>query len=94
MSSYHAILVSRFFLGFTEATYYPGVTFILSRWYVADCLAISLFRLRFSRYKRDELGVRMAYLGFGVCFSSFSGPLIVSGILATMDGKLGYSGWR
>ena len=63
MSSYHAILVSRFFLGFTEATYYPGVTFILSRWYVADCLAISLFRLRFSRYKRDELGVRMAYLG-------------------------------
>ncbi|KIM50731.1 hypothetical protein SCLCIDRAFT_144748, partial [Scleroderma citrinum Foug A] len=25
LCSYHAILVSRFFLGFTEATYYPGV---------------------------------------------------------------------
>ncbi|KIM50660.1 hypothetical protein SCLCIDRAFT_1225204 [Scleroderma citrinum Foug A] len=75
--SYRAVLVSRFLLGFTEATYYPGVMFILSRW-----------------YKRDELGLRMAYFGFGVYFSAVLGPLIASGILATMDGILGYAAWR
>ena len=32
--SYRAVLLSRFFLGFTEAVYYPGALLIVSRWYV------------------------------------------------------------
>jgi len=94
MSSYHAVLVSRLLLGLTEATYYPGVVFILSTWCVADCLRTSLFRPQFSRYKRDKLGLRIAYFCFGVYFGAVLGPLIASGILATMDGILSYVAWR
>ncbi|KAL4069104.1 MFS general substrate transporter [Scleroderma citrinum] len=32
-TSFRTALLSRFFLGFVEATYYPGAAFILSRWY-------------------------------------------------------------
>ncbi|KAL4069102.1 MFS general substrate transporter [Scleroderma citrinum] len=32
-TSFRTALVPRFFLGFVEATYYPGAVFILSRWY-------------------------------------------------------------
>ncbi|KIM50595.1 hypothetical protein SCLCIDRAFT_145071 [Scleroderma citrinum Foug A] len=74
---YRAVLISRFFLGFTEAVYYPGILFMLSRW-----------------YKRHELGLRMAYFSCGNAFSKALGSLIASGIFATMDGKLGYAGWR
>jgi len=52
------------------------------------------FGPRFRRYKRDELGLRMAYFGFGVYLSAVLGPIIASGILATMDGILGYAAWR
>lgn len=34
--SYRAVLISRFFLGFTEAVYYPGILFMLSRWYMTS----------------------------------------------------------
>lgn len=45
-------------------------------------------------YKRNELGLRLAYF---ICASSLSkviGTLIASGIIATMDGILGYAAWR
>ncbi|KAL4071123.1 major facilitator superfamily domain-containing protein [Scleroderma yunnanense] len=77
MNSFRSALISRFFLGFSEAVFSPAVVFILSRW-----------------YKRNELGLRLAYF---ICASSVSkvfGPLIASGIVATMDGILGYAAWR
>ncbi|KAI6110775.1 sugar transporter [Pisolithus croceorrhizus] len=45
-------------------------------------------------YKRDELGSRMAYFICGVSLANAFGFLIASGVLATMDGKLGYQAWR
>jgi len=39
--SYRAVLISRFFLGFTEAVYYPGILFMLSRWYMTLDFLIS-----------------------------------------------------
>lgn len=47
-----------------------------------------------SRYKSDELGLRMAYLGCGAALGTSFGSVIESGILATMEGKLGYPAWR
>ena len=94
--SYRAVLISRFFLGFTEAVYYPGILFMLSRWYMTldfFFFDISLNSLSL-RYKRHELGLRMAYFSCGNAFSKALGSLIASGIFATMDGKLGYAGWR
>ncbi|KAI6113705.1 MFS general substrate transporter [Pisolithus croceorrhizus] len=74
---FRAALASRFFLGFSEAVYYPGVLLMLSRW-----------------YKRDELGLRIAYFTGGSSLANAFGSLIASGVLATMDGKLGYQAWR
>ena len=47
-----------------------------------------------SRYRCDELGLRIAYLFCGASLSSSLGYLIESSILATMDGRLGYAAWR
>lgn len=76
-SSFHAALVSRFFLGFAEAVYYPGILFMLTRW-----------------YKRDELGLRMAYFTCGSSLGNAFGSLIASGVLTTMNNRLGYAAWR
>ncbi|KIM52151.1 hypothetical protein SCLCIDRAFT_1224056 [Scleroderma citrinum Foug A] len=76
-TSYHGALISRFLLGLSEAVFYPGVVFMLSRW-----------------YKRDELGLRMAYFSCGSTVSNIFGSLAASGVLAIMDGKFGYSAWR
>ncbi|KAL4071093.1 major facilitator superfamily domain-containing protein [Scleroderma yunnanense] len=45
-------------------------------------------------YKCDELGLRMAYLTCGASLSTAFGSFVESGILTTMDGKLGYTAWR
>ncbi|KAH7887787.1 MFS general substrate transporter [Phlebopus sp. FC_14] len=45
-------------------------------------------------YKRNELGLRMALLTCGSSVSNAFGSLIASGILALMDGKLGFAAWR
>ncbi|KAL4075885.1 MFS general substrate transporter [Scleroderma citrinum] len=75
--SFHAALVSRLFLGLSEAVFYPGILFMLSRW-----------------YKRDELGLRMAYFTCGSSIANAFGALTASGILSTMDNRLGYAAWR
>ncbi|KIM51090.1 hypothetical protein SCLCIDRAFT_63962, partial [Scleroderma citrinum Foug A] len=77
LGSFHAALVSRFLLGFSQAVFYPGVIFVLSTW-----------------YKCDELGLRTAYLTCGAALGTSFGALVESGILATMDGRLGYAAWR
>ncbi|KIM50659.1 hypothetical protein SCLCIDRAFT_1225201 [Scleroderma citrinum Foug A] len=44
-TSFHVALISRFFLGLSEAAYYPGVLFILSRWYKRDELGLRMVYL-------------------------------------------------
>jgi len=46
------------------------------------------------RYKRDELGLRMAYFSCGATIGQLVGPLFASGVFSTMDRKLGYAAWR
>ena len=75
--SFVGALLTRFFLGFVEAAFFPGALFLLSKW-----------------YKRDELGLRTALLYCGSLISNGFGALIASGILDTMDGKLGHAAWR
>ncbi|KAI0729325.1 MFS general substrate transporter [Fomitopsis betulina] len=70
-------LLTRFFLGFMEAAFFPGALFLISKW-----------------YKRNELGRRTAILYGGNIISNAFGSLIASGILDTMNGKLGNSAWR
>lgn len=45
-------------------------------------------------YKRHEIGLRMVYFTCAVAVSRVIGPLIASGIFATMDGVLGFAAWR
>ncbi|KAH7930095.1 MFS general substrate transporter [Leucogyrophana mollusca] len=45
-------------------------------------------------YKRDEIGFRTALLTCGSSVSNAFGSLIASGILGSMDGKLGFAAWR
>ena len=47
-----------------------------------------------ARYKRDELGLRLAYFHCSAAASQFFGPLFASGVFAIMDEKLGYAAWR
>ncbi|KAF9077927.1 MFS general substrate transporter [Rhodocollybia butyracea] len=71
-------LLTRFFLGFVEAAFYPGKSqFLLSKW-----------------YKKDEIGVRTTILTVGNIISNAFGSLMASGILNGMDGKLGHAAWR
>ncbi|TDL18489.1 sugar transporter [Rickenella mellea] len=70
-------LLTRFFLGFVEAAFFPGALFLISKW-----------------YKRDEIGLRTALLYCGSLLSNGFGALIASGILDTMDGKMGRAAWR
>ncbi|KZT13065.1 MFS general substrate transporter [Laetiporus sulphureus 93-53] len=75
--SFVGALLTRFFLGFVEAAFFPGALFLLSKW-----------------YKRSELGARTAILYGGNIISNAFGSLIASGILDTMQGKLGRAAWR
>ncbi|KAG2144503.1 MFS general substrate transporter [Suillus clintonianus] len=45
-------------------------------------------------YKRNELGLRTALLACGSSLSNAFSALIASGILASLDGALGFTGWR
>ncbi|KAG2040030.1 MFS general substrate transporter [Suillus americanus] len=45
-------------------------------------------------YKKNELGLRTAFLFCGSSISNAFGALIASGILGSLDGTLGFSAWR
>ena len=38
--SYTGALLARFFLGFAESAFYPGILFLISGWYKRDELAL------------------------------------------------------
>ncbi|KIK49027.1 hypothetical protein CY34DRAFT_797410 [Suillus luteus UH-Slu-Lm8-n1] len=45
-------------------------------------------------YKQNELGLRTALLACGASISNAFGALFASGILGSLDGTLGFAGWR
>ncbi|KAG2369850.1 MFS general substrate transporter [Suillus spraguei] len=45
-------------------------------------------------YKRNELGLRTAFLTCGSSVSNAFSALVASGILASLDGTLGFTAWR
>ncbi|KAH0839987.1 MFS general substrate transporter [Lanmaoa asiatica] len=83
--SYTGALLTRFFVGFVEAAFFPGALFLLSKWQVMHALV---------SYRRRELGERTAILSCGIMISNAFGSLIASAILDSMDGILGRAAWR
>ncbi|KAF8195947.1 MFS general substrate transporter [Mycena galopus ATCC 62051] len=76
-TNFVGLMYTRFFIGFTEAAFFPGALFLISKW-----------------YKRKELSQRTALLSCGSLISNAFGSLIASGILDSMEGRLGYAAWR
>ncbi|KAJ7368244.1 MFS general substrate transporter [Mycena albidolilacea] len=76
-TNFRAVMVTRFFIGFTEAAFFPGAWFLISKW-----------------YSRRELSQRTALLACGSLISNAIGSLVASGILDSMEGRLGYAAWR
>jgi MFS family permease len=91
--SYSQAFCSRFLVGFLEATFYPGAVYLISRWYFFSFMRQTGL-LKGCRYKREELGYRTAFFTAGIGISNAFGSLLASGILATMEGFLGYAAWR
>lgn len=75
--SWQVIAGLRFILGILEASFAPGVLFLLSAW-----------------YKKSELGRRYSMYYTAVALSGMFGGLIAGGLLQTLDGSHGISGWR
>lgn len=90
--SFISALLTRFFLGFVEAAFYPGalVRQIFQTQIFLTCLQFLLSKW----YKRDELGFRMGILYCANIISNAFGSLMASGILSGMQGKLGHAAWR
>lgn len=93
--SFTGALLTRFFLGFVEAAFFPGALFLLSKWSVGYLLSLRMIHIKIDdRYKRDEIGLRTAILYCGNIISNAFGALLASGILGGMNGALGHAAWR
>lgn len=75
--SWRVLAALRFILGILEASFAPGVLFLLSAW-----------------YRKGELGRRYSLYYTAVALSGMFGGLIAGGLLQTLDGSHGLSGWR
>ena len=93
--SYFGAFITRFFLGFVEAAFFPGALVSDNAKWLLMCILISFDQFLISKwYKRNELSQRTAWFATGSLISNAFGALIASGILDTMDGVWGYSAWR
>lgn len=70
--SYSGILACRFFLGFAEAGYYPGVLYHLSFWYPADRMAL---RIAFFYACGQFSGTISGLLAFAISYMNGVGGL-------------------
>ena len=70
--NYAGLLACRFFLGFCEAGYYPGVLYHLSFWYPADSMAL---RIAFFYACGQFSGTISGLLAFGISFINGAGGL-------------------
>jgi hypothetical protein len=89
-------LLTRFFLGFVEAAFLPGME---SGSNETEALLIVAFLLGalflLSKwYTKHEIALRYALLFCGNLLSNAFGSLIAAGILGNMEGVLGHAAWR
>jgi len=93
--SYFGAFITRFFLGFVEAAFFPGALVSDNAKWLLMSILISFDQFLISKwYKRNELSQRTAWFATGSLISNAFGALIASGILDIMDGVWGYSAWR
>ncbi|KAG2117463.1 major facilitator superfamily domain-containing protein [Suillus clintonianus] len=93
-TNFTGVLLTRFSLGFVEAAFFPGVVFLISKWFVDYRYYQQMASNFIYRYKRTEIGLRLAILSCGSILSSAFGALIASGILGGMNDDLGHASWR
>jgi MFS family permease len=62
-NSFTGAVITRFFLGFVEAAFFPGALFLISKWFVSNrSYQWTASQLIVYRYKRTEIGFRTAIL--------------------------------
>ncbi|ELU37356.1 sugar transporter [Rhizoctonia solani AG-1 IA] len=76
--SFVGALLTRFFLGFVEAAFFPGALFLLSKWYKRNELGL-------------RTAILYCVLQGNLSSNAFGG-LLAAGILDGMQGKLGHAG--
>ncbi|KAH0583252.1 hypothetical protein H2248_011130 [Termitomyces sp. 'cryptogamus'] len=91
--SFAGILLCRLFVGLPESAFYPGVSYLLSRWYTKKVIANSCKNPTHGT-TLQELAFRFAILYSGQLISNAFGALMAAGILENMEGKRGFRAWR
>ncbi|KAI0129258.1 MFS transporter [Hypoxylon sp. NC0597] len=87
VKSYRGLVACRFFLGITEAPFYPGATYILAIYYTHSDINLRLtFRL--------EMAARVGLMYCGQLLATGFTGLISAGVFAGMDGLRGLAGWQ
>lgn len=96
-------LAVRFCLGIAEGPFFPSAIYFLSCWY-GSCFTHSAWFLSSDekltnhqntfRYRKKELGVRIALLMSGLVSSQAFAGLVSAGILKGMDGTTKLAAWR
>jgi MFS family permease len=92
VQSFGGLVACRFFLGITEAPFYPAAIYVLSTFYTRRgmCTSDSCSDAN----KGTEVAARIAGLYCAqILATGFSG-LIAAGVFAGMDGLRGLAGWR
>lgn len=96
--SFIGALLTRFFLGFVEAAFFPGALFLLSKWYtrreLGTCYGCGVSSPTADVCINSAIGLRTCILFCGNIISNAFGSLLASGILNGMQGKLGHAAWR
>ncbi|OJA12883.1 hypothetical protein AZE42_02907 [Rhizopogon vesiculosus] len=96
--NYTGIMVCRVFIGLPEAAFYPGITYLLSRWYTRKARSFTFIEQNkvplIYLLNMQELAVRSAWFYCGLLISNAFGSLIAAGILSKMEGVLGLAAWR
>jgi MFS family permease len=98
VQNFGGLVACRFFLGITEAPFYPGATYMLSIFYTRKgmwtCVLGEMGELGNSADAGIEVATRIALLYCAqILATGFSG-LIAAGVFAGMDGVRGIAGWR
>ena len=94
VQSFGGLVACRFFLGITEAPFYPGATYMLSIFYTRKGTVrdrdVELCRAD----QCSEVATRSALLYCAQFLATGFSGLIAAGVFAGMDGVRGIAGWR
>lgn len=94
VQSFGGLVTCRFFLGFTEAPFYPCATYMLSIFYTRKGTAMSRERDWSRADECTEVATRIALLYCAQMLATGFSGLIAAGVFAGMDGAKGIAGWR